>query len=551
MSPKTTLALLLAFLAACGGEGRDAGGAGAGGSGAGGSGGDDSNRALETLELLYRGQQLLPFDPSVESYEVEVGFLVSDVMLRVVPTDPASQVRAVLNGLELKVSSEETEIDLLRGESSLLVEVTQPEGTTTTYTTRILRGSAPIEQAYLKGSAPQIGAHFGEALALDRGTLVVGAPEADARGGVVHVFTRGGDSWSQTAVLHGSNTEGGDLFGAAVAISRDTIVVGAPSEDGDAADPGKNTLESSGAAYVFVRSGSTWTERGYLKAPNVGDFDRFGSSVAIDGDTLVVGADGEDGDGSSPDNDDIPASGAAYVFARSASAWVVQDYLKASYPDEFDRFGSEVAIESDTLVVTATLEDGDGSSEQDNSVSANGAAYVFGRNGQLWSQEAYLKEPGASTVRGGEHFGNAVDISGEAIVIGARNNGEVYVFAREGASWSRQGGTLRPPVDALEENFGRSVSIDGDFILVGDDWDNGDGSPEQERCGAAYLFSRNGSRWGFEHGLKASNAGAGDYFAEGVIDGEDIVVGAHLEDGDGSSPADNSSKNAGAAYSFR
>src|SRR5207244_2147045 len=151
----------------------------------------------------------------------------------------------------------------------------------------------------------------------------------------------------QQAYLKASNAEANDFFGASVAISGDTIVVGATSEDSNATgvngDGGNNSEVNSGAAYVFVRSGATWTQQAYLKASNTGGSDFFGGSVAISGDTIVVGATSEDsnatgvnGDGS---NDSELNSGAAYVFVRSGATWTQQAYLKASNTGGSDFFG--------------------------------------------------------------------------------------------------------------------------------------------------------------------------------------------------------------------
>ena len=166
--------------------------------------------------------------------------------------------------------------------------------------------------------------------------------------GAAYVFVRSGNTWSQQAYLKASNSEADDRFGETVTISGNTIVVGAPREDSDAdgvnGDQDDNSAEDSGAAYVFVRSGITWSQQAYLKASNSegGEFsgDLFGISVAISGDTIVVGARREDSDadGVNGDQDDNSAqgSGAAYVFVRSGSTWSQQAYLKASNSDRSD-----------------------------------------------------------------------------------------------------------------------------------------------------------------------------------------------------------------------
>ena len=148
----------------------------------------------------------------------------------------------------------------------------------------------------------------------------------------------------QQAYLKASNTEAGDSFGYSVAISADTVVVATPWESSNAigvnGDGTNNSADSSGAAYVFIRSGTTWSQQAYLKASNTGAGDNFGSSVAISGDTLVVGAPYEDSnatytDGNGADNSALN-SGAAYVFTRSGTAWSQQVYIKPSNTEAGD-----------------------------------------------------------------------------------------------------------------------------------------------------------------------------------------------------------------------
>ncbi|MGH6819950.1 MAG: FG-GAP repeat protein, partial [Methylocella sp.] len=204
-------------------------------------------------------------------------------------------------------------------------------------------------------------------------------------------------TFAQQAYLKASNTGPSDQFGYSVAISGDTLVVGAPSEDSKATgvdgDQSDNSITDAGAAYVFVRSGATWSQQAYLKASNTGSDDQFGYSVAISGDTLVVaapseasnatGVDGDQSDNSAAD------SGAAYVFARSGTTWSQQAYLKASNTDSGDQFGWSVAISGDSVVVGAYLEasnaTGVDGNQSDNSALEAGAAYVFARSGATWS----------------------------------------------------------------------------------------------------------------------------------------------------------------------
>src|SRR5205085_8646184 len=211
----------------------------------------------------------------------------------------------------------------------------------------------------------------------------------------------------QQAYLKPSNTDANDRFGSSVAVSGDTAVVGASAEDsgatgvgGDASD---NSASSSGAAYTFTRSGTTWSQQAYLKASNTAINGQFGSAVSISGDTAVVGAQGDPSLGTGVNGDETNSgasnAGAAYVFNRSGGSWSQQVYLKASNTDIGDRFGVAVAISADTVVVGAYDEDSNATvvngDQNDDSEAAAGAAYVYVRSSGAWSQQAYLKASNA------------------------------------------------------------------------------------------------------------------------------------------------------------
>jgi pimeloyl-ACP methyl ester carboxylesterase len=428
------------------------------------------------------------------------------------------------------------------------------------------------------------------------------------------------DPVAQQAFLKASNLGGVDNFGCSVAISGDTMVVGAYLEDssttGVNSTPNNSELDA-GAAYVFVRSGSSWTQQAYLKASDpsstsgIGNY--FGYSVAISGDTLVVGAYSEDssatGVNGAESNDDAPNSGAAYVFVRSGTSWTQQAYLKASNADMFDNFGYSVSISGDTLVVGATGEkslatgvNGDQSNDAPNDGTQHGAAYVFVRSGTTWAQQAYLKAsntasgaPNPHGNGGGDEFGCSVAISGDRLVVGAygedslavgvngdqsNNNalesGAAYVFARNGTSWTQQAYLKASNADVVIEGwygggyFGWSVAISGDTVVVGafGESSNAVGVNGNEsntaapESGAAYVFVHSGTAWIQEAYLKASNAEGqtpeifnGDFFGQSVaVSGDTVVVGAYHESsnatGVNGNQSDNSAEAAGAAYVF-
>ncbi len=438
------------------------------------------------------------------------------------------------------------------------------------------------QQAYLKALNTGSGDRFGNSVAISGNTLVIGAyledsnatgvnsgDGADTAGnsGAVYVFIWTGVNWEQQAYLKASNTGGGDEFGYAVAISEDTIIVGAPHEDSNGTgvntgDQSNNDEASSGAVYVFTRSAGEWAQQAYIKASNSEFNDRFGKSVAIDGDTLVTGAYLEDSastivGGNQTDNS-AEQSGAAYVFTRTGGIWSQSAYLKASNSGPTDYFGYAVAISADTIVVGAHNEDSNATQvngDQDNDLTSfSGAAYVFIRSAGSWSQQAYLKAPNTGF---SDRFGFSVAISGDTVAVGAyledsadtgvngtgtsnaaSSSGAAYTFTRAADSWS-QDAYFKASNTSNTDLFGFSVSISGDLLLVGsrlEDSDavgiNGDGDNSlADGSGAAYSFIREAGEWLPSAYIKASNTGAGDKFGLAVaVNGNTMLIGASEED---------------------
>ena len=311
------------------------------------------------------------------------------------------------------------------------------------------------QEAYLKTPNAETTDFFGYSVAVDGDTVVVGTYQEDSNqttitngttassdnsatdAGAAYVFKRTGTTWTQEAYLKAPNAEASDLFGDPLAVNGDTVVVGVSFEDSNQTTITNGTTASSdnsalsaGAAYVFKRTGTTWAQEAYLKATNAEATDSFGISVAVEGDTVVIGAWGEDsnqttitnGTTASADNSALSA-GAAYVFKRTGTTWAQEAYLKAPNAESDDRFGISVAVEGDTVVVGAYLEDSNQTTitngttaSSDNSASGAGAAYVFKRTGTTWAQEAYLKAPNAEAL---DNFGNSVALSGNTAVVGA------------------------------------------------------------------------------------------------------------------------------------
>jgi hypothetical protein len=471
-----------------------------------------------------------------------------------------------------------------------------------------------VQQAYLKASNTEANDQFAFSISISGDTIVIGARLEDSAAaevngdqtdnsalssGAAYVFVRNGTTWTQQAYLKASNPNSFDWFGWAVAISGDTIVIGAPQEDSMATgvngDETDNNAQDAGAAYVFVRDGTNWTQQAYLKASNTDAVDQFGYDVAVAGDTIVIGAALEDSsatgiNGNQSDNT-ATDSGAAYIFVRSGANWAQQAYLKASNTGAADDFGGDVTISGETVLIGAAFEDssanGVNGDQSNNNAVGSGAAYVFVRNGTTWSQHAYLK---ASNTGAGDLFGRSVSVSGDTIVVSAPQEdsaatgvngnqsdnsamaaGAAYVFARNGASWSQQAYLKASNTDAGDV-FGRSAAISGDTVLLGAHREdsnavgvNGDQTDNSASdAGAAYVFVRNRTTWAQQAYLKSSNAQAGDQLggttvtAPGsslALSGDTAVVAAWFEDSMGTGvngdQSDDSAVNAGAAYVVR
>ncbi len=336
-----------------------------------------------------------------------------------------------------------------------------------------------VDQQQLVASDGAAFDQFGSVVAISGDTAVVGAPYDAVSGkshqGSVYVFTRSGNSWNQQAQLFASDGSAGDEFGWSVAIDGDTIVVGA-----DADDVFANT--DQGSAYVFTRSGTVWTEQAHLFANDGSGTDRdyFGVSVAVKGDTAVVGA----------YLDDFLShinQGSAYVFVRSGTAWSLQQHLLAADGAAVDEFGSSVALDGETAVVGAW-------SKTVGSNLQQGSAYVFVRSGTVWTQQAKLT---ADDGQAQDFFGGSVAISGESVVAGAdwhdfagkTNQGAAYVFVRNGTIWSQQQ-RLTSSDGAANDEFGHSVAISGNTLAVSAWMDDVSGILDQ---GTIYSFSRSGN----------------------------------------------------------
>jgi uncharacterized protein (DUF2345 family) len=310
-------------------------------------------------------------------------------------------------------------------------------------------------------------------------------------------------------------------FGSSVSSSGNMVVVGVPGHD-----------SYKGAAYVYKLNGTAWELTAELTAGEGAQSDMFGQSVSISGSTIVVGA---PNNSATVNSVTIPYSGAAYVFKNNGSLWELSAKLTASDAATSDGFGVSVSVSGDTIVVGSP-----GQGDMD-----SGAAYVFTFNGTLWEQVAKLPQAPVDW----SIFGQSVSISGDTIVVGARYDvandgtlwaGAAYVFKHNSTGWAQMEKLTASAGDAaMLDNFGFSVSVSGNTIVVGAPGD-------EDNTGAAYVFALNGALWQQMAKFPLEGVGSSSYFGQSVaVSGETIVVGGYYDDvTDG--PTDT-----GAAYLFR
>ncbi|WP_338766988.1 choice-of-anchor D domain-containing protein [Bernardetia sp. ABR2-2B] len=385
-----------------------------------------------------------------------------------------------------------------------------------------LSTAQPITQKEkLLSASSQAGADFGQAVAIDGNIAIVGAyVENTADGssaGAVYIYRFDGADWLIEQRITASDALAGDRFGSSVAIDGNRIIIGVPSADSD-----------KGKAYIFEFS-TSWNETAILTASDGANFNKFGNSVSISGDYAIVGASDKDISG---DN----LVGSAYIFQRiSVSNWTERSILLADIPTENDLFGASVGISGDYAIVGVPRDDDNGFS--------SGSAYIFQRSGTDWNSITPMKLT-ASDAGSSSEFGIAVAIDGDYAVIGAytddaitTNAGAGYVFVRSGGNaWTEQE-KLTATTPTASAYLGWDVDIEGDLVVLG-------GYGENSLTGMMAIYQRSGTTWTQQGGdLRACNKGVGDLFGWSVgISGNNAIIGAPRED--------TGFNNAGAAYIF-
>ncbi|MEA2747920.1 MAG: trimeric autotransporter adhesin [Myxococcales bacterium] len=468
-------------------------------------------------------------------------------------------------------------------------------------------GDAPkSDPGELDASTPSEAGPGTQAPAIDGGGVNDAANSADAD---PDAHDAGKATFGPSTYIKASNTASLGVFGSAVSFSADgaRLAVGARGESSSATgingDQTSVSASVAGAVYVFVWSGTAWSQEAYIKASNTGAGDLFGTALSLsaDGTRLAVGASSEDssatGVNGNQADEGAPESGAVYVFRRSGTTWAQEAYVKASNPGsasatDGDAFGAMLSLSADgtRLAVGAYGEQsnatGVNGNQADNSLHQAGAVYVFVRSGTTWTQEAYVK---ASNPGQGDWFGRAVALSGDGsrLAVGALNEssnatgingnqadnsaygaGAVYMFARSGTTWSQEA-YVKPSNTSAIDQFGGCVSLsaDGTTLAVGADFEqssaigiNGNGDQIMKPAlysGAAYVFTRSGTAWSQQAYIKASNTWEGHNFGSAVAlsaDGSRLAVGADHEDsgatGVNGNQHDGTAKQSGAAYVF-
>jgi hypothetical protein len=354
------------------------------------------------------------------------------------------------------------------------------------------------ELAFLQGTPSD---NFGWDVALEGDTAVVGARydhTAGNRAGAVYVYARTPGGWVEEAKLIAGDPSSDLRLGQSVTLEGDTLAAAATN-----------------AAYVFTRSGTSWTQRAKLAANGSGGV-YPGGSIALDGDTLLIGAES--------DSSVVPVGGAAYVYRGAGSTWQLEATLRASDQAGWDNFGASVDLEAGLAVIGARQDDTAGGAN-------SGSLYVFERAGTTWTETAHLY---GSAEMNGAFLGTSVNVEGNTIVAGAPHHGGInsyrgtaYVFHRSGNVWTEQAHLVRGVI-SNGDRFGHHVSLVGDTVAIGAPHDTFGAD-----AGRVHVFRRSGTTWSEGSWFTGSLVDGNDWFGGAVsltASGE-VLVGAYLDEG--------------------
>jgi hypothetical protein len=351
-------------------------------------------------------------------------------------------------------------------------------------------------------------AQHGNAVAVSGNTMVVGAQHdatSASQAGSAFIYVFDGSTWIQQAQFLASDAAVADKFGYSVAIEGDTVVVGAFNDD--------SPLSNAGSVYVFVRNGTTWSFQQKLTAPDATVDDWFGSSVAVFGATIAVGA----------NHAEAQEAGAVYIFFRGGTVWTPGPKLVPVAPVILgDHFGDSLAFDGTRLVV--------GASGDDTPQTSAGAVYVYtAGNVQFFFEQKLTIFDGTN----GDLFGFSVAIDGTTIVAGARDDstvvgqtaiGAAYIWTFNGSTWSPQQKLLASDGAAFDR-FGYSVAVHGDTVAVGAREDDNAAGPD---TGSEYIFTRTGSVWTQRQKILPTDTFNGDRFgiSTAFTAAGNLVIGA-------------------------
>jgi|GEM_PF-4460432 len=454
------------------------------------------------------------FDPDIADYTAEFSYFEPTLTISALPMSPDAIVSCV--GASLGPTGEgEIPANLPDSPDVITVDVTAVDETTKGYEVALKR--APLRTTYFKAFNARTEAWFGQVVALDGDSAVVGSPAENssaqgvdgyetltgaAEAGAAYVATRVADGmWRRQAYLKASDTSKGALFGTSVGIDQDTIVVGSPGKEG-----------SKGAAYIFSRSNGTWSQQAMLTEPTRGANYRFGSGVAVQGDHVYVGAN------TSPNLFNYD-NGAVYAWTRSGDTWTLDEVLPNPPATEFmasgAEYGTRIVAAGDRLAVSGFFD-----------------VYVMVRQAKQWAVEGHVTSV--------DLMGIAFD--GDSLAVASLNAG-VHVYTRSGSSWTKQ--TTLLSFDAKAGDFGTSVALTGNLLVVG--------SRGTNESGGISTFVRNGATWQNGQYIAPNSVEQKDNFGYSVAaSGARILVGAWGESssakGFNGDVTNNAAPRAGAAF---
>jgi len=330
---------------------------------------------------------------------------------------------------------------------------------------------------------------------------VAGCP-APGGTGKAYVYFRNAGMWTQQAVLTASDGASGDEFGTAVAINGNYAIVGAPKDDViTGTPPFIFNYENKGSVYIFVRSGSTWTQQAKLVSAVTASFQYYGISVSLEGNHLAVGA--------IFDTD----AGAVYIYQQNGNIWDLQQKLVSSDGVIYDQFGYSIDLANNYIIVGANV------------ASPTGAAYIFFFNGIFWMQQQKITTSGTDFEQG-----SSVSINDTIALVGRPNasSGEIYIqgaanfYRRTGTTWSSMGSTIYAPDGVDQAHFGISLSLYGGYAIIG----ARKGAGPLPGDGTAYIYKKVGNFWQFQQKINDPTLLTDEFGYAVAIDGFNLIIGS-------------------------